>query len=143
VVIYLDSSALVALFLRDAHTDAVRSHFRAARPSAAVSSFATAEFGAVVGVRVRSGALTAGQGQRAVAMLDAWVEAQAEATEVEPTDHRLASILVRRFDLALRAPDALHIAVAHRLGLPLLTFDRRQAAAARALGVACDPAGDA
>jgi predicted nucleic acid-binding protein len=49
---------------------------------------------------------------------------------------------VRRFALGLRTPDALHLAICRRLDLPLLTFDRRQAAAAAALGIACDPAGE-
>jgi predicted nucleic acid-binding protein len=37
--------------------------------------------------------------------------------------------------MALRAPDALHVALCRRLGLKLVTFDQRQAAAAEALGV--------
>jgi uncharacterized protein len=38
--------------------------------------------------------------------------------------------------LPLRAPDAIHIAMAQRVGAALVTFDRRMAAAARALGIA-------
>ena len=49
-----------------------------------------------------------------------------------------AYIYVRRFDLALRAPDALHLAVARRLDATLVTLDRRLTAAARELGIAVD-----
>ena len=45
---------------------------------------------------------------------------------------------VRRFDLALRAPDALHLAIARRLDATLVTLDRRLAAAAGELGIAVD-----
>ena len=49
--------------------------------------------------------------------------------------HLDADAYVRRFDLALRAPDALHLAVVQRLDLSLITLDRRLATAARELGV--------
>jgi predicted nucleic acid-binding protein len=48
---------------------------------------------------------------------------------------RLAYAYVRRFDLILRAPDALHIAIARRLDVALVTLDRRLANAAQALGI--------
>lgn len=42
---------------------------------------------------------------------------------------------LRRLDLNLRTPDALNIAIARRLGIPLATFDGKMAAAASALGL--------
>ena len=95
-----------------------------------------------MGRDVRSDRLTATAGREALDLFDIWTTSVAELVEVLPGDHRTAAGLVRRFDLGLRAPDALHLAVCLRLGLPILTFDRRQAAAAAALGVACDPAGE-
>jgi predicted nucleic acid-binding protein len=41
---------------------------------------------------------------------------------------------LRRLNLTLRTDDALHIAIAQRVGAELLTFDRPMANAARALG---------
>ena len=58
--------------------------------------------------------------------------------DIHTSDIRLAAAYVRRFDLALRAPDALHLAVAGRLDVPLGTLDRRLATAARELGVAVE-----
>ena len=46
-----------------------------------------------------------------------------------------AEQLVRRRELKLRAPDALHLAVALRHRLELVTFDDRMAVAAVALGI--------
>jgi hypothetical protein len=56
--------------------------------------------------------------------------------DVEAANVRLADIFVRRFDLMLRTPDALHTAIYSRLGLTLVTLHRRLANAARALGLA-------
>jgi hypothetical protein len=50
-------------------------------------------------------------------------------------DCRLANIFVRRFDLRLRVPDALHAAICRRLGMRLVTLDRRLAAAAWTLEI--------
>jgi hypothetical protein len=50
----------------------------------------------------------------------------------------LAGVFVRRFDLALRVPDALHLAIARRLDVALVTLDRRLATAAGELGVAAE-----
>lgn len=58
--------------------------------------------------------------------------------EINTVDVRLADAYVRRFDLALRVPDALHLAIARRLDVALLTLDRRMAAAARELGIAVE-----
>jgi predicted nucleic acid-binding protein len=44
-------------------------------------------------------------------------------------------VMLRRLDLNLRTPDAIHIAIAQRLGAELATFDVRMAESAEALGV--------
>ena len=60
------------------------------------------------------------------------------SAEIHAADIRLADAYVRRFDLGLRASDAMHLAIAWRLDGSLLTLDRRLAAAARELGVASE-----
>jgi predicted nucleic acid-binding protein len=44
--------------------------------------------------------------------------------------------VIRRLDLNLRAPDAINLAIALRLGAALATFDRRMTENARTLGLA-------
>ncbi len=53
-------------------------------------------------------------------------------------DMRLAGVFVRRFDLTLRVPDALHLAIARRLDVALVTLDRRLTTAAGELGIAAE-----
>ncbi len=50
-------------------------------------------------------------------------------------DVRLAETFIRRLDLTLLAPDALHIAMAKREGAALATFDAKMAASAQNLGL--------
>jgi predicted nucleic acid-binding protein len=135
-VIYLDTSAFVSLFVTDAHSRQARAFMRGAEPAVAVSTFGLIEFAAAVSTRERAGRLAFGQAADTLLHADAWVAAQATTVDVAPADHRVAATYVRRFDLGLRAPDALHLATCARLGLALLTFDQRQAAAATTLGLA-------
>jgi hypothetical protein len=58
--------------------------------------------------------------------------------DIHPADVRLAVTYVRRFELALRAPDALHLAIARRLDATIVTLDRRLSAAAVELGIAVE-----
>ncbi len=51
-------------------------------------------------------------------------------------DVKRADAVMRRLDLTLRTPDALHIAIAERIGATMATFDDKMAAAARILGLA-------
>jgi len=54
---------------------------------------------------------------------------------IENRDIEEAIDLVAKVTLSLRLPDAIHIAVARRVGATLITNDRQQHRAARTLGV--------
>lgn len=138
---YLDTSALLPLFVADAHTGRMRRWLDGEPPDITTSAFALAEFGAVLGTRVRNREIAAQEARQILDGLDRWIAAEVVMLPVEDADPALAADLVRDFALGLRAPVALHAALCHRLGAVLLTFDARQAAAARRIGVTCDPAG--
>jgi len=70
-----------------------------------------------------------------LADFDVWRAGEIDTAEMDAHDCRLANTYARRFDLKLRAPDALHAAMCRRLGLQLGTLDRRLAAAARELSI--------
>ena len=66
---------------------------------------------------------------------DIWL-AGGERVAFTSEDLRAADTILRRFDLPLRAPDAIHLSIASRIGATLATFDSQMAACAVALGVA-------
>lgn len=134
-MIYLDASALVSLFMPDFHSHLIRDYFRNDLPVVGLSDFAAAEFSSAVARRVRTAELNPGQAGHLLNVSDAWIAARVERLDLEAADVRVASVFVRRFDLGLRTPDALHIAICQRLELSLFTFDRRMATAARELGI--------
>jgi uncharacterized protein len=100
-----------------------------------ISDFAAAEVASALSRLVRMAVLTAADASARLADFDAWRAAMSLPVDLGASDARLAYIYVRRFDLGLRAPDALHLAIARRLDATLVTLDRRLAAAATELGV--------
>lgn len=138
---YLEPSALVSLFLPDRHTATIRTWLGQAPGPLAISTFGAAEFASALSIALRVGRLVTHQADRVLRVFDVWAASDAATLDIDPADHRAAASFVRRFDLALRAPDALHVALCRRLGLALVTFDQRQGAAAQALGVGQVPLG--
>ena len=122
------------MFAADVFTVRAMAFVRGARPTVLLSDFAAAEFASAIARKVRTGALSAGEALSAFANFDAWAAAQAARVQVVPADVSSAEGFVRRLDLNLRAPDAINVAMALRLGADLATFDERMAEAARALG---------
>jgi hypothetical protein len=136
VSFYLDASALVALLSDDLlHTRADR-FFRENPEVLLVSDFAAAEFSSVVARRVRVGAITTAEARSGFATFDTWCANSATRMEIIAADLGAAERHLRRLDTSLRAPDAIHIAIAQRLEATLVTFDRQMADNARALGTA-------
>lgn len=79
-----------------------------------MSDFAAAEFASSVSRRVRTRELTVLEARDAFADFDAWKVMRPELVESSPPDVRDAAIHMRRLDLPLRTPDAIHIAIAQR-----------------------------
>ncbi|MBV9199172.1 MAG: type II toxin-antitoxin system VapC family toxin [Alphaproteobacteria bacterium] len=135
---YLDASVLIALLAEEPTSGAVRRFLRAHREDRLISDFAAAEVASAISRLLRMRLLTEVEGSTRLADFDAWRAAATSAADVHAADARLAYIYVRRFDLGLRAPDALHLAIARRLDATLVTLDRRLAIAANQLGVAVE-----
>ncbi|WP_165982360.1 type II toxin-antitoxin system VapC family toxin [Dankookia rubra] len=135
-MIYLDTSALVSLFVADAHSLSMPDWIEAEQPAVVVGTSEPVEFEAVISALRRICRLDHAQAVEILRRCGRRVAGRAGTEDVEPADHRVAARRARRFDLGPRAPDALHLAACARLGLPLLTFGQRQAAAATALAPA-------
>lgn len=132
--IYLDASVLVPLFADDPFTERARTLATGSRSALIVSDFAAAEFASALGLRCRMRTSTAESAKTALGDFDDWSKRFAVAADMHGADIRAADAFLRRLDLNLRTPDAIHIAIAQRLGAQLATFDVRMADCARALG---------
>jgi uncharacterized protein len=66
---------------------------------------------------------------------DAWTGSSTALIEPQTWDFDTASNILRRLDLPLRTLDALHLAIVQRIDAKLVTFDKRMADSARALGI--------
>jgi predicted nucleic acid-binding protein len=136
VTCYLDTNILVALLTPEPFSERADIFLQNHAEPLIVSDFAAAEFSSAVARRVRMREFTVEQAAIALAGFDAWLARAANQAEIATGDVALATTYLRRPDLTLRTPDALHIAIARRLDATLVTFDRAMAAAARALGMA-------
>ncbi len=130
-----DTSALVDLFALSANSPFIRAWLKERRPVLGVSDFASGEFAAAISRRLRLSEMTEADARRILGVFDGWRAAQTLAVATEAADIRVADSFVRRFETKLALPEAIHLAIASRLGCPLISFDQRQIAAAEMLGV--------
>ncbi len=122
------------MFVRDAHSERVRTWVANDVDELAVSPWTSAEFSSALAGLVRAGAIfptTRAASERAY---DRWLN-QVEVAPVLQTDLELSRDMLRHDRIKLRTPDALHLAVAYRLGFRLLTVDVAMIEAARSIGV--------
>lgn len=136
-VIYLDASVIVPLFLPEPRSNEAEA--MVSRGDFVVSDLAAAEFSSALSLAVRIKRLPEAAARAALATFDDWMPAHALKADARSEDFAVATLLIRRFTLALRTPDALHIAIATRLGAKLATFDAKMAAVAQTLGLETQP----
>jgi predicted nucleic acid-binding protein len=132
---YLDASVLLPTIVEEPSSAAVDRFCLEWPDTLVVSDFAAAEVASGLSRLVRTQQIDLEDARMRLADFDAWRAGSAVAPDFAASDARLANLYVRRFDLMLRAPDALHAAICRRLGLTLVTLDRRLATAAHELGV--------
>jgi hypothetical protein len=135
---YLDTSVLLPTLIAEPTTKAVYEFLGRDNGELLISDFAAAEVASALSRLLRMALLAETDASARLADFDAWRAAMTSPVDIRASDVRLAYIYVRRFDLQLRAPDALHVAVARRLDAALVTLDRRMATAAWELGVAVE-----
>lgn len=130
---YADASLLVPLFTIDAFTARAKTWLAHAPRSLLVSDFAGTELASAVARKRRMRDLSDTDAAQALETFDQWTARFAIPCGTQPGDIATATGWLRRQDLTLRAPDAINLAIAARLGAAIVTFDAGMAAAARAL----------
>lgn len=132
--VYLDASVLVALLTVEPLNGRADSFIASTREPLIVSDLASAEFSSAIARRVRMRETTRAEARADLADFDLWTMRSTQRSELAPIDIAVATTYLRRLDLPLKTPDAIHIAIALRIGATLVTFDRQMAVSARSLG---------
>lgn len=141
-MIYLDTSVLGALFFREPTAPAILERLgTVGQGSLCVSAWTLPEMASVGAIKERTGNIDAAGRMAGLAAFNRFVSDSLALVEVEPGDFRAAVVLLDTPALALRAGDALHLAIARRLRADLATLDVRQAMAAGHYGIPLFPVG--
>jgi hypothetical protein len=137
-MIYLDTSVLVAYYMPEALSQRAQQVI-SLTSTVVLSELAQAEFVAALALRLRMGNIerTAVQ-QIANLFTEHLANDFYSSLHLQSSVYRLARTYITRFDLPLKAPDALHLAAAHLERLQLVTADRQLARNAETLGIAVD-----
>jgi hypothetical protein len=130
---YVDTSVVVSFFIQDDHALKARA-WAASGARIVLSDWTRTEFTSALSHQVRLGALTEPEREAAESVFDRWVSRMV-VLEVERERFEDARRLMRAHR-RLRAPDALHLAIAVSSGLALATADQDMKAAARLEGLA-------
>jgi predicted nucleic acid-binding protein len=101
----------------------------------AISEWVTTEFFSAMSIKMRTGQIQAAHRADALAMFAKLVADSFVVLSVTSEQFRMAARFTSHHALALRACDALHLAICSEHGATLCTLDRRQSEAAAALGV--------
>ena len=135
MISYLDASVVVPLIVAQPQTPMARKLAGSIGTSGAISSFVRGEISSAIARLVRMDECDEADGRLALTRLDAWCGHDVRMLESNDGDIRIAETFVRRFDLGLRLPDAIHLALVHRCDAELITFDTRLGNAARLIGI--------
>lgn len=137
-MIYLDTSVMGAIFFREPGSAEVLNLLMAAsRDGLTSSAWLLTEMASVGGIKERTGTIDSELRRDAMAQFQRFVSARVRIVEVDPGDFRTAALLLES-PYALRAGDALHLAMARRLRARIGSLDRRQIIAANGLGISVE-----
>ena len=135
--LYLDASVSVAIVRNEPTRPLFEWLVAPGCDALLMSDFGVAETSAALVARGRASNRSRSLIEADLEHFDRWTADFTDLVTTATADVIAATAMVRRRDLILRAPDAIHIACAHRLDATLVTLDIGMARAARALGVPC------
>lgn len=137
-MLFLDTSVVIAYYLPETYSDQAQACYLS-NPQLAISSFVTVETLSVMSRLVRTRSLPRETADRSAKLFNKhWDNGFYVRLDLEPLHFQLARQWIARFDLPLKGPDALHLAVASIKKMTLATADHQLARNANALDIAVD-----
>jgi predicted nucleic acid-binding protein len=133
---YLDTSLLVAGLTKEATTARIQTWLAAqAAATLAISAWVVTEFSAALSLKLRTGDIDAQYRAEALAAFARLCDQAFSILAVSAGAFQTGARFADHSQLALRAGDALHLAICAEHGVELCTLDRRLAGAGPNLGV--------
>lgn len=134
-MVFFDASIIIAYYLPETYSAQVQTRYNS-NPHPVISRYVELEVVSVFARLVRMDQLAPDDAKRMADLFSTHVrQGYYGRIDLQEEHYRAARDYIRRFDLLLKAPDALHLAAAATEQLPLLTADRQMARNAEALGV--------
>lgn len=135
-MIYVDTSALLPVFIRESKSEAVIGWLESSGERLAISEWSLVEFASAAAIKVRTGQATASLAKQATARVHEFARKHCAVAVPGREEFRRAVELAGRGTLKLRAGDALHLAIAASLGAQgILCLDDAMIESAKALGM--------
>lgn len=123
--VYLDTSLLVAALIREAGTDTAKRFLQAAEGRDwLLSAWTEVELASALSIKCRSGVITGEESAEALQRYGVLRDARCTLVALEAQDFSTAQGFCAHPTPAIRAGDALHLAVCQRQRSALASFDR-------------------
>ena len=135
-MIYIDTSALVPVFIREPKSEAVISWIESSGERLAISEWTLVEFASAAAIKVRTGQTAANLVKQATARVHEFAKKHCTVAVPGREEFRRATALAGDDALKLRAGDALHLAIAASLSAQgILCLDEAMIESAKSLGM--------
>ena len=131
---YLDTAVVLTLFVNEPTSRSVENWLAARRQPLAFSDWGLTECASALALKLRRGEIDIELAKRCFAAITAFAHESCELIACATHHQTEAQRLLSRFDLPLRAGDALHLAVSQHAEATLVTYDKLLAASARSVG---------
>ena len=134
---YFDTSFLVPLILPEASSEPIASFFEGLEADdLTISHWTRVEFASLLAREIRMGGLDAGTAREAGSRFEEMIHESFVVLLPTRDDFDCAKVWLGYFDTALRAGDALHLAIAgNRSADAVYSLDKQMIAAGKALGL--------
>jgi predicted nucleic acid-binding protein len=135
-MIYIDTSALVPVFIREPKSEAVIGWLESSGERLAISEWSLVEFASAAAIKVRTGQAAPNLAKQATARVREFAQKHCTVAVPGREEFRRAAELAGDDTLKLRAGDALHLAIAASLSAQgILCLDDAVIESAKSLGM--------
>jgi len=135
-MIYIDTSALVPVFIREAKSEAVIGWLESSGERLSISEWSLVEFASAAAIKVRTGQVAPNLAKQSTARVREFAQKHCTVAVPGREEFRRAAELAGDDTLKLRAGDALHLAIAESLSAQgILCLDEAMIASAKSLGM--------